>query len=169
MKFIGSLATLQLDFEDYRKRLHERLTDEIAHAAFLWLNAVLDEIPTWSGASRATFLALSREVGFNLTISPTPTGGKGLGISIGAAHGQGEMIADPKKSLYTFKYATSLPHLIWNEFNAPGGDPNVFAKLKKPGPYRFQEKGKEVFKQLAADVRLPNPWKSLKTTKVKVG
>lgn len=165
MKFKGSLATLQLDLEDYRKRLHEHLSEEIARAAFSWLNAVLSEIPTWSGASRATFLTLSREIGFNLSISPVVSSRVGLGSS----HGQGEMTSDSKKGEYTFKYSTSLPHLIWNEFNPPEGDPNVFARLKKPGPYKFQEKGQEVFKQLAADVELPNPWKSLKTTKVKVG
>lgn len=165
MKFKGSLTTLQLDLEDYRKRLHEHLSDEIAHAAFLWLNAVLDEIPTWSGASRATFLALSREVGFNLSINPVAKSRIGLGSS----HGQGSMTADSEKGTYTFEYSTSLPHLIWNEFNAPEGDPNVFYRLIHPGPYRFQEKGQKVFEKLAADVELPNPWKSLKTKKVKVG
>lgn len=167
MKFKGSLTTLQLDLDDYRKRLHEHLSDEIAHAAFLWLNAVLAEIPTWSGASRATFLAISREVGFTLSINPVAKSRIGLGSS----HGQGSMTADSEKGIYTFEYSTSLPHLIWNEFNTPEGDPNVFApeKIKKPGPYRFQEKGREVFEKLAADVELPNPWKSLKTTKVKVG
>lgn len=167
MKFKGSLATLQLDLEDYRKRLHEHLSEEIAHAAFMWLNAVLDEVPTWSGASRATFLALSREVGFNLSISPVSS--QGLGIGVGASHGQGKMTADSVTGKYTFEYGTDLEHLVWNEFNSPEGDPSVFSRLKKPGPYRFQEKGREVFKQVAKDVRLPNPWKSLKKTKVKVG
>ena len=165
MKFKGSLAALTLDVEDYRKRLHEHLSEEIAHAAFVWLNTVLDEIPTWSGASRATFLALSQEVGFNLSISPVAKSR----ISLGSSHGQGNMTADSDKSKYTFKYSTNLPHLIWNEFNSPEGDPNVFYRLKKPGPYNFQEKGKEAFRKIAAEVRLPNPWKSLKSKKVKVG
>jgi len=165
MKFKGSLTSLHFDLEGYRKRLHEHLSEEIAHAAFVWLNTVLDEIPTWSGASRATFLALSREVGFNLSISPIVKSD----ISTGIAHSKGKMTSDSSKGEYTFEYGTDLRHLVWNEFNSPEGDPAVFAKLKKPGPYRFQEKGREVFKQVAADVRLPDPWKSLKTTKVKVG
>ncbi len=169
MKFKGSLALLQFDLEGYKKRLHEHLSEEIARAAFVWLNTVLDEIPTWSGASRATFLALSQEVGFNLSISPKLGGAIGLGIGVGAAHGQGTMTADVGKGEYSFKYSTDLPHLVWNEFNTPAGDPNVFFRLKKPGPYRFQKKGKEAFERIAAEVRLPEPWKSLKITKVKVG
>ncbi len=169
MKFKGSLTALQLDLEDYRRRLHEHMTGVITRAAFDWLNTVLNEIPTWSGASRATFLALSREVGFSLSISPSSSGSKGLGIGVGASHGQGEMTADSKKGEYTFSYSTSLPHLIWNEFNTPEGDPNVFKGLKKPGPYHFQIKGQEAFQKIVAEVELPNPWKSLKSKKVKVG
>ncbi len=169
MKFKGSLTALQFDLEGYRKRLHGHMTEVITRAAVDWLDTVLREIPTWSGASRATFLTLAREAEFNISITPKSTSKRGLGIGVGASHGTGSLVADPGKGEYTFSYSTSLPHLIWNEFNSPEGDPNVFKGLKKPGPYHFQIKGRETFKKIVADVVLPNPWKSLKSKKVKVG
>lgn len=164
MKFKGSLATLQISLSDYQKRLHEHLSNEIAHAAFVWLEAVLSEIPTWSGASRATFLRLAREVEYVLSIEPTTVSR----IPYGQRHGEGEVKTDPAKGLYTFKYETTLRWLVHNEFNSPESDPEVFHRLLKPGPYHFQRKGQEVFRKFAAEVRLPSPWKSLKISRHRV-
>jgi len=164
MKFKGYFVTLQFDMSDYQKRLHETLSNEIAHAAFIWLETVLAEIPTWSGASRATFLRLAREVEYSLTIDPRAVNR----IPYGQRHGDGEIVADPKKGLYTFSYSTTLRWLVHNEFNTPETDPEVFYRLLKPGPYNFQEKGQAAFRKFAADVRLPAPWKSLKVRKIRV-
>ena len=164
MKFTGSLVTLQFTLSDYQKRLHEHLSNEIAHAAFVWLEAVLSEIPTWSGASRATFLRLAREVEYVLSISPTTLNR----IPYGQRHGDGEVTADPAKGVYTFRYETTLRWLVHNEFNSPDSDPAVFHRLLKPGPYHFQQKGQAAFSKFASDVRLPSPWKSLKVRKHKV-
>jgi len=164
MKFKGSLVTLSIDFGKYQKLLHEELSNEIAHAAFIWLEAVLSEIPTWSGASRATFLRLAREVEYALAIEPRVESR----IPYGQRHGEGEVTADPKKGIYSFKYSTTLPHLIHNEFNSPQSDPNVFARLRHPGPYHFQQKGQEAFRRFAAQVSLPSAWKSLKVRRHRV-
>ena len=166
MKFKGNLTTLRLNMEDYRKRMHEQLSEEIARAAFVWLDAVLAEIPVWSGASWATFLRLSREVGYSLVISPKAVNR----IPYGQRHGDGEVITDSKKGLYTFKYSTSLSWLISNEFNnnTAENDPTVWYRLKRPGPYRFQQAGQRAFEKMAGDVRLPSPWKSLKVSKQRI-
>ena len=164
MKFKGSLATLQFNMSDYRNRLHETLSNEIAHAAFIWLEAVLSEIPTWSGASRATFLRLAREVEYTLTIDPTVASR----VPYGQRHGDGEITADAGKGLYSFSYQTTLRWLIHNEYNSPETDPQVFYRLLKPGPYHFQQKGQAAFRKFAAQVRLPSPWKSLKVRKHRV-
>lgn len=157
MKFKGSLVTLQFSLSDYQKRLHETLSNEIAHAAFVWLEAVLSEIPTWSGASRATFLRLAREAEYTLTIDPKVANR----IPYGQRHGDGEITTDPEKGRYTFSYETTLRWLIHNEYNSPESDPEVFYRLLKPGPYHFQQKGQAAFRKFAAEVRLPSPWKSL--------
>lgn len=164
MKFKGSLITLQFSLSDYQKRLHEMLSNEISHAAFVWLEAVLSEIPTWSGASRATFLRLAREVEYSLNIAPKAMNR----IPYGQRHGDGEVTTDPAKGLYTFSYETTLRWLVHNEYNAPETDPEVFYRLLKPGPYHFQQKGAAAFRKFAAEVRLPSPWKSLKVHRNRV-
>lgn len=164
MKFTGALVSIEMDMADYRQRLHESLSEEIAHVASVWLEAVLQEIPIWSGASWATFTKLSREIGSTLAISPAVKSR----ISYGQRHGDGALTANKKKVEYTFEYSTDLRWLVHNEFNTPESDPNVFAKLKKPGPYHFQRIGRAAFEKHAADVRLPNPWKSLKVTRHRI-
>lgn len=160
MKFKGTLVSFSLNMADYRKRLHEHLSDEIAQLAFVWLNAVLEEIPTWSGASRATFLQLASKIGYILAINPVASSR----MSFGAAHGQGKITANPSTGIYTFTYSTDLKWLVSNEFNhnTPANDPSVLYGLKKPGPYHFQQKGLAAFRQASKDVRLPSPWQSIK-------
>ena len=160
MKFKGTFRSFRFNMTAYKQRLHEHLSDEIAHAAFVWLNAVLMEIPVWSGASHATFLRLSREVGYQMSIQPTAISRVGYGQRMG----DGEVTADPAKGQYTFRYETTLPHLIHNEFNNANvlPDPTIFSRLKHPGPYYFQQKGLRAFLKFAIQVRLPNPWASLK-------
>ena len=166
MKFKGTFRAPRLDLKKYQTLLHEHLSDEIAHAAFVWLSSVLEEIPVWSGASHATFLRLAREVGYNLTISPRVVSR----ISYGQRNGDGEIHADPQKGLYTFKYSTSLRHLIYNEFNDANvvPDSGLLSRLINPGPYMFQLKGQMAFREHVKNVRLPSPWRVLKISKVRV-
>ena len=160
MKFTGTMRSFRIDKQAYKDRLHEWLSNRVTHAAFLWLNAVLSEIPVWSGASHATFLHLARAVGYQLAVQPRVISRQ----SYGQSHGDGEVEADPVKGQYTFRYSTTLPHLIYNEeFNANATpDATLFYRLIKPGPYRFQQRGVKAFEEYAKTVRLPNPFNSLK-------
>jgi hypothetical protein len=166
MKFKGNLVSLELNMAAYKKRLHEELLEDLTRVAFVWLNKVLAEVPQWSGASRATFLQLAREISYSLAIDPKVISRE----SFGASHGKGKITTDPAKGLYTFTYSTDLKWLVSNEFrhNTAENDSTVFHRLRRPGPYHFQEKGKVAFEQAAKDVRLPSPWKSLKIKKHRV-
>jgi len=164
MKFTGALVSFDLDMKRYEQQLHEYLSEQIAYAAAVWIEAVLAEIPVWSGASWATFLRLSREIGQTLVISP----GKVNRISYGQRHGDGALKADRKKHEYSFEYETTLRWLVHNEYNTPDSDPNVWGKLRKPGPYHFQQVGIKAFERVASDVELPSPWKSLKVERHRI-
>src|SRR4051812_11709786 len=59
MKFTGSFKAPRINVSAYRQKLQEVLGDAIAHAAFEWLGATVQEVPVWSGASRATFMPLA--------------------------------------------------------------------------------------------------------------
>lgn len=160
MKFKATLRAPRMQTARYRQMLHEHLSDEIAKAAFVWLTAVLQEIPVWSGASHATFLRLSREVGYQMAIAPKVTSR----IPYGQRQGDGEVIADPAKGLYAFRYETTLKHLVYNEFNDANvvPDPALFYRLLHPGPYMFQQTGVAALQNAVKDVRLPSPSLAIK-------
>jgi hypothetical protein len=160
MRFKGKLVAPELDLERYKKLLHEQLLEDLSRAAFAWLDEALSKVPEWSGASRATFLQLAREVGYSLIINPRVISR----VSFGARHGKGKISVDPSKGIYTFKYSTDLAWLVSNEYrhNTKKNDPSVFYRLLRPGPYHFQKSAQAAFEREAKDVRLPNPWKSLK-------
>jgi len=160
MKFKAKFRAPRIQLGKYQQQLHEHLSDAIAHAAFVWLEAVLSEIPVWSGASHATFLRLAREVGYHLSIAPSALSR----ISYGQRQGDGEVVTDPQQGLYLFRYQTTLTHLIYNEFHNANADPDpdLFHRLIRPGPYYFQQKGRMAFERYAAGVRLPSPWRALK-------
>ncbi len=164
MKFTGALVSIELDMADYRKRLHEQLSEDIAHAASVWMEAVLQEIPVWSGASWATFIRLSRAIGRTLAISPTTINR----IPYGQRHGDGALTADKERVEYTFEYSTTLRWLIHNEFNSDDSDPNVWHRLLNPGPYHFQQAGIKAFEGVAKEIELPSPWKSLRVTRHRI-
>ncbi len=170
MKFKGNLALLQFDLAGYKARLHKHLQEEVTYAAVMWLETALRAVPVWSGASRATFLKLASALGTPISIVPSATSSKSR-ISEGQSHSTGGLTTDAKKGRYVFEYSTDLKWLISNEFNynTPENDPTLFKGLLRPGPYHFQDKSKRVFEQIAEQVRLPSPWKSLKSKKIKVG
>jgi hypothetical protein len=163
MKFTGTFRTPRINLAAYRQRLHEVLGDAIAHAAFEWLSATVQEVPVWSGASRATFMPLASLIGFQVSFDAIKRRG---GINLGLSHATGDIKTDG--GVFTFTYATSLEHLIYNEFNNGNivRGPGQFGELIHPGPYHFQQKGLEAFHRFAADVRLPEVPFTVKTFKV---
>jgi len=153
MRFTASLAAPTLDLAGYRKALKAHMQEALAQAIVTWLAAVLEEIPVWSGASRATFIPLASRIQFNIPITPRVIDRRGVGI----ASAGGELEIDEEKGRYAFEYRTWLPWLVWNEYHNANVDPDpgLFDKLLKPGPYNFQVKGYEAFKRFSQTVDLP--------------
>lgn len=167
MRFRGNLRSFRIRLDAYRSLLHEQLSKAIAHAAAEWLEAAIADIPVWSGASQATFLKLARDISYPLRINPKVMSQ----INFGESRGEGELIRDIVKVVYKFTYHTNLRHLIFNEYHNANveHDPAVFNRLLRPGPYQFQEKGREAFLKAAKEVRLPSPWKVLKHRSYHIG
>ncbi len=156
-----------VDMGKFRQALDERLIRETAQGAVKWLTKVIEEatprvgMPVWSAASRATFTPLASQVEFALAYSPVAGAPNRIDIGIGASPGDnGTFERGETPGLYSFTYSTTLPHLIINEYyNAntfldPEGKP--YFRLKDPGPYHFQEKGKAAFLKYASEVSLPD-------------
>ena len=89
---------------------------------------------------------------------------------IGSAWGESTSVrffGDPSNNVYSFTYATTLPHLIVNEYQNANDFPEKNGhkfRLTHPGPYHFQEKGKLAFQRFAmTEVSLPG-WGSILDT-----
>jgi len=180
MKFIVRFQGATIDLQKFQNLLDDRLSDLIERAGYAWLNAfVLRVIPVWSGASRSTFLKLAREVNFPLTVSgiSAPRGrisqSPQLGPRAGFQRSKGSVSKGTTPGVYTFRWETDLFHLVFNELNDANANPvagRLFSRLKKPGPYNFQELGRAAFEEFTKDkVKLPNPWNSLKRTSITRG
>jgi len=156
MRVTYSFREPRIDVEAYRNALDKHMRAELAQALMAWLDAVLVEIPNWSGASRATFIQVASAI--NVNVGASCGGAPYDRIGEGLAQSQGEFTADKSKGIYTFTYGTTLPWLVWNEYNNANVDPDATkwpppAKLLKPGPYGFQKKGAKAFQRVAEDVR----------------
>src|SRR6476620_8661382 len=128
MRISATLRAPRVDFSKYRKALQEVLGDAIAQAAFQWLGATTAVIPVWSGASMATFQPLASAIGFSLSVSPVSFADR---VNLGLSNATGEITADANTGNFTFKYSTTLAHLIYNEFNNANisPDPTLFSRL----------------------------------------
>lgn len=161
MKFTGKLVAPRINLEAYKDALHKALEEALAQGCEVWLAATVDaEVPVWSGASKATFLALANQIGRPLPIAPVVESRMGQGMAEGHAHWE----VNREKALYTFEYSTTLWWLIVNEYY----DATQWGiHLKKPGPYMFQIKGQAAFKHFANQVELPSVVGSIKAVTVK--
>lgn len=157
-----------IDVRAWQRAVDKNFSTAIADAARVWLQATTVEIPVWSGASLATFVQLANAAGFALG-GITPAFNAPARIGLGLSASQGSLEADKSNLIYSFTYATTLRHLIFNEFNNANASPDstLFGTLKKPGPYRFQQKGKIAVSSILKDLRLPDLNKFIKTKTLK--
>jgi len=158
MKFKPDYYSAQFNLAGYKKILDKQMRELIARGLAAWLEAVVAEVPVWSGASRATFLKVASQIDY-----PVPVDGRAPGrdrTAIGQAESKGELVADIESGLYTFIYGTNLPWLIWNEYHDATVEPDPIKgctlPLLKPGPYQFQVKGMAAFLHNTGDASLPS-------------
>lgn len=174
MKFTGSFRAPRFNLSVYQKELDAVLGDAIAHAAFEWLGAVVEKVPVWSGASRATFLPLAHAISFPLSVQQSSSHVGRDRVDLGLENASGGI--DPGKTQtgrFTFTYSTTLAHLIWNEFHNANIDPDPTKlpppiELREPGPYQFQKLGQDAFEKFAQGVSLPNPFASITVKQIRV-
>jgi len=153
MKVKYSFRVPRINVDQYRTALDRYMKEALAEGLMAWLDAVLLEIPNWTGASRATFWRLAELINAQVDAS-------GPRVGIGQLAGDGSMETDKTKGVYTFTYSTTLPWLVWNEYHDANVDPDPTkypppARLRKPGPYGFQLTGVDAFQRVADRVKLP--------------
>jgi len=171
MKFTHTFRVPRIDVDAYRKALDRKMSEAIAQAVTVWLDAVLMEIPVWSGASQATFVKLAQEIQYGLpariAVFQSLTAPRPDRTGQGEAQSTGKL--ECANGRYVFTYGTTLPWLIWNEYHNANvdRDPSLFYRVIKEGPYNFQAKGAEAFKRFAETVELPRVASFVKSYPVK--
>lgn len=145
MKMRLRITVPSINIQAYRQALVESMFDSMLRGVFAYLDAVTSVVPEWSGASRATFLHLARQVGYPLVVNNLPHVENR--VPLGLAESEGSFKSEEDKGRVSFKYKTTLPHLVYNEYNNANDnpDPTLFGKLRNPGPYGLQELGKQAF------------------------
>lgn len=169
MKVKLDLVQIEINTGEWLTLMDRRLSTHINRSAARWINSIVfSVIPIWSGASRATFVKLAREVNFPLSIgSASPTSsGSDVSPMLGFRQSSGEVEKNKSLGLYTFTYSTTLFHLVFNEQYDANSDKKagkVFSELLNPGPYNFREVGREAFETYAREkARLPSPWRTIR-------
>lgn len=167
--FQADFVSFTLNFEAYKNALLKYLREINRKAGQAWLHTAVDAtpIPTWSGASRATFQKLASELGTTVPIGPivAPKSRVALGRSASAGSG----VEENKSTPYVgFVYATNLQYLAYNEYNraVPGPYPQPYSNRVRFTPYRFQIKALAAWEVEASKARLPNPYDYLSQRKI---
>jgi hypothetical protein len=158
MKFKTDFRSLHLDLTAYSKALLTALRSLNERAGQAWIHAAVDStpIPTWSGASRATFQKLARELGTNVSIGPLRTKSR---VSLGSSTSAGSGVVE-SKGYAGFIYETNLRYLAYNEYNSAvaGIPPAPFSNKVRFTPYNFQSRALAAWEKVAVTAKLPNPY-----------
>jgi hypothetical protein len=168
MKFKTSFKAITLDTAAYSRVLLKYLRGLNSKAGTAWIDTAVNKtpIPTWSGASRATFSKLALELGTSVTIGPIRSKKNRTGL--GAASSNSRVIEQMQDGYIGFMYETSLRYLAYNEYNAAvaGPPPQPFTNNVRFTPYHFQGRAEQAWQKVADKARLPNPYKHLKKRKI---
>jgi len=174
MKFLARASGIYFDLNGYKKKLADEMRKALKEGVIVWLNAtVRTVVPTWSGASRATYESIAKKAG--TTIKYGPLRARKDRRALGRRESRSKFQASASKSVYFFEWETSLRYFILNEYTRqtykPGAKDTGSGKilsprgLNRPGPYHLTEKGMAALQRFATEVKLPNPFPYLKVRK----
>lgn len=163
MRFITEFYSFKLDLQTYKKVVLNILRKMNEKAGQAWIDTAVNRtpIPTWSGASRATFQKLAKELGTSVPIGIIKA--RKSRVSLGKANSNSGVLVDRKRFFVGFIYSTTLRYLQYNEYNKAiaGPPPRPFSNNVRFTPYNFQGKAEKVWKQEAKQAKLPDPYRYL--------
>lgn len=168
MKFSYDLEIPRLDMVALKKAYVHVLENANEQAGRAWLEAAINKtpIPTWSGASRATFEKLADELGTSVAYGPQRS--RKDRKPLGRATSAGSGVWDEDDGWYKgFTYETELRYLAYNEYNAAvkGPPPQPYSNNVRFTPYNFQDRARNAWEAEAKKVKLPDPTKYIKITR----
>ena len=167
MKFTAKFHGMSIDLDAYKVAMLKRLRGLNEKAGQAWINEVVNNtpIPTWSGASRATFQSLARELGTTVPLGPLRTKSR---AALGRANSDSRVLEEKSKNYVGFQYSTSLRYLAYNEYHAAtaGAPPRPYSNNVRFTPYHFLPRAEKSWQTVANDAKLPDPYKFMKKRKL---
>lgn len=164
MRLEADLKIMIFDHAGYDRVLLNALRNLNERAGKAWIKAAVDgaPIPTWSGASRATFQKLASELGTSVPIGPIRARKNRVALGRATSAGSG-VVEEP--GFVGFKYETDLRYLRYNEYNraVAGLPPQPYSDNVKFTPYNFQSRAQAAWLAEAKKAKLPNPYRYLRT------
>ena len=161
MKFIADFYSFKLDLQKYKRVLLNTLRNMNERAGQIWIDVAVNKtpIPTWSGASRATFQQLASELGTTVPIGPIVANTNR--VALGRATSDSKVIEDSNSFYVGFVYSTNLRYLRYNEYNraVAGPPPQPFSNSVRFTPYNFQGRAARAWRKEAKQAKLPNPYR----------
>ena len=172
MKFTADFTSIKLNLAAYNRALLIDLRRLNKKAGGEWIHAAVNKspIPTWSGASRATFQRLASELGTSVPIGPIRA--KKSRVSLGQATSAGSKVVEEMvgsaPAFVGFIYTTSLRYLGYNEYNraVKGAPPQPFSNNVRFTPYGFQDRARQAWQVVADTAKLPDPYRYLERKKI---
>ena len=149
------VKTLHLDVDS--AFLDAWVRQEIRNAAEVWMDAALQIIPSWSGASRATLEALGDAINYPKPIFIGTASNAPLRTALGRLSSSGG-IRRIQAGVFNFYYRTNLSYLIANETKtvAPGTE-GLRGAMKTPTPFMFRAAGDAMAQYYVSQLQLPLP------------
>jgi hypothetical protein len=173
LKMRAKLQSPRFDQSRYQVILEALARENLAKAIFEYIVTVQTIIPVWTGASQTTFTDLARLIGAPLVVTASGTAASRPNlVAKNQAKAKADSGADLKigNGVFSFSYFTSLPHLVYNEYNNANTDrpPELFSQLKNPGPYDFQGQTKSAVLVILREFVLPDPRDNIRIKKVSI-
>jgi len=169
MKFKTTFYSIGFDTAGYARVLLKALQDINEKAGQAWIDTAVNQtpIPTWSGASRATFSKLAQELGTSVPIGPIKAKKDRVGLGKSTSSGSG-VVENKAKGYVGFVYETNLSYLAYNEYNlaTAGPPPQPYSNNVRFTPYNFQSRAQAAWLKVAQTAKLPNPLRHLKKRKI---
>jgi len=169
MKFTTDFYWMDLDLDAYKRALLSALRNINERAGKAWINEAVNKtpIPTWSGASRATFQKLAAELGTSVPIGPIRSRKNRVALGLSVSAGSG-VLEDKDDGYAGFIYDTNLRYLAYNEYNlaVAGPPPQPFSNNVRFTPYNFQSRAQAAWLAVAKTAKLPDPYRYLKKRKM---
>jgi len=151
MKLKGFFAELNLSLRSAEKAIDNQVKADLFRAWDAWIVEFIRIVPVWSGQSVGTILPLAELLSHPVVINAPQGQAPGNLAGRGAATSSATLSGGNGK--WFIEYQTALQHLIINE----QFDATVWGfKLKRPGPYNFQEQAAAKFMEAAREARLPD-------------